>query len=218
MLGLLLRVEDDPDVELPANQIRDEVATFLIAGHETTALSLTFTLSLLSWNPEARERVRKEAEAALGPDVPSSDHLEELPVTERVYRESLRLYPPAWAVFRRAEGDVRLGEYVIEDGSAVVMPQWSIHRDERYFERPDAFDPARWMRRTPGTVEAYLPFSTGPHACIGRGFALAGAPLTLARLVRDFQIDVPEHELDDVRITPTLRPIDGVSATIRPIE
>ena len=219
MLTLLLRAEDDPDVDYPPNQLRDEVATFLIAGHETTALSLTYTLALLSWNPEARRRVREEAEAALGEEPPGHGDLPELEYTERAYREALRLYPPAWAVFRRAAGDQRLGEYVVDDGAAMVLPQWSIHRDERYFEDPGTFDPDRWERRDPNAVDAYFPFSTGPHACVGRGFALSGATLVLARLVRDFDVEVPEDALDvgELRVTPTLRPADGVPATVGPV-
>ena len=217
MLTMLLRAEDDPDIEYPDNQIRDEVATFLIAGHETTALSLTYTLSLLSRNPDARERVRAEAVEVLGGGPPTHDDLVDLEYTERAYREALRLYPPAWAVFRRANGDAELGEYVIEDGSAIVMPLWTIHRDSRYFENPGAFDPDRWGRRDPKRVAAYRPFSSGPHACIGQGFAMAGATLVLARLVRDFDIDVSETALDDLRLTPTLRPADGVPATITPV-
>jgi cytochrome P450 len=218
MLTLLLRAEDDPDVELPDNQIRDEVATFLIAGHETTALSLTYTLSLLSWHPEARKRVRAEAKAAFDDGPPTHDDLPSLEYTKRAYREALRLYPPAWAVFRQANGDVELGEYAIADGSAIIMPLWTIHRDGRYFEDPERFDPDRWSRRDAKSVAAYRPFSSGPHACIGQGFALAGATLVLARLVRDFDIDVPETALDDLRLTPTLRPSDGVQATITPVE
>ena len=136
MLTMLLRAEDDPDVDYPPNQIRDEVSTFLIAGHETTALSLTYTTALLSWHPEHRARVREEATAALDDDPPSHDDLSSLSYTQRVYREALRLYPPAWAVFRRARQKVRLGEYRIPEGAAVIMPQWSIHRSERYFEDP----------------------------------------------------------------------------------
>lgn len=218
VLSLLLRAEQNPEVAFRGNQIRDEVTTLLIAGHETTALSLSYTLSLLSQHREWRRRVRREARAVLGTDPPSLDHVEDLTVTERAYREALRLYPPAWAVFRRADGDDQLGEYQVEDGSAVVLPQWSIHRDGRYFERPETFDPARWERRDPTDVDAYFPFATGPHACIGRQFALAGAPLTLAGLVRDFDIDVPDRELDDLRVTPTLRPRDGISATVRPAQ
>jgi len=216
MLTTLLRAEGNPEVEFPENQIRDEVATFLIAGHETTALSLTYTLALLSWNPEARDRVREEARAVLGDGPPTHADVAELEYTGRAYREALRLYPPAWAVFRRAEGDVPLGEYVIEDGSAVIMPLWTVHRDARHFEAPEAFDPDRWARRDPNAVEAYRPFSTGPHACVGRGFALAGATLVLARLVSEFDVEVPEDALEDLRLTPTLRPAEGVEATIEP--
>lgn len=218
MLTLLLQAERNPEIDLPENQIRDEVATFLIAGHETTALSLTYTLALLSKHSSARERLRTEARETLGGDLPRHEHLTDLQYTKRAYQEALRLYPPAWAVFRRADGDVTLGEYTIEDGAAVVMPQWSIHRDSRYFEAPERFDPDRWKRRDPNAVDAYFPFSVGPHACIGRGFAMAGATLVLARLLRDFDVDVHEGELDDLRITPTLRPVDGVTATVRSAE
>jgi cytochrome P450 len=218
MLTLLLEAEDDPEVDYPENQIRDEVSTFLIAGHETTALSLTYTLALLSWNPETRERVREEAEAALGEGAPTHEDLANLQYTKRAYREALRLYPPAWAVFRQTEEPVDLGEYRLPGDSGVIVPLWSIHRDDRYFDDPERFDPDRWTRRDPNEVEAYFPFSTGPHACIGQGFALAGATLTLARLVRDFDIEVAETELEPLRVTPTLRPTDGVTATVRPVD
>jgi cytochrome P450 len=217
MLTLLLAAQSEPDVEMPDEQIRDEVATFLIAGHETTALSLTYTLSLLSWHPEVRRRVRAEAREVLGDAAPEHGDLADLEYTKRAYREALRLYPPAWAVFRQVDGDQRLGDYVLEDGSAVIAPLLSIHRDDRYFEAPETFDPDRWTRRDPDDVDAYMPFSTGPHACVGRGFALSGATLVLARLVRDFDVDVPEDALDELRITPTLRPVDGVPATVRPV-
>jgi cytochrome P450 len=220
MLTLLLQAEEDPEVDYPPNQIRDEVATFLIAGHETTALSLSYTLSLLAWHPEARNRVREEATELFGtgPDVrtPEYDDVGELTHTDRAYRESLRLYPPAWATFREASADVRLGGFRVEEGSAVVVPQYSIQRDGQFFDRADEFVPERWARRSPNEVSAYFPFSTGPHACIGQQFALSGATLALARLTQAFDIEVPESALDDLRPTPTLRPPAGVPATIKP--
>ena len=217
MLALLLSAESDPEVTYSENQIRDEVATFLIAGHETTALSLTYTLGLLAQHPSIRDRVRSEAESALGDEQPQYEHLTKLPYTKRVYREGLRLYPPAWAVFRQASGKARLGEYTVPAGSAVILPQWSVHRDKRYFDTPTQFDPARWERRSPNSVSAYFPFSTGPHSCIGSQFALSGATLSLARLAQAFDIDVPEAELRDLRPTPTLRPHQGVAARIEPV-
>ena len=216
MLTMLIRAEDDPDVDFPPGQIRDEVSTFLIAGHETTALSISYTLSLLSWHPEIREQIRSEARDVLDDGPPTADDIEALDFTQRAYREALRLYPPAWAVFRRATDDLELGEYRVEAGTAVITPQWSVHRDERYFDDPEQFDPDRWTRRSPGEVEAYFPFSSGPHACIGRQFALSGATLVIARLVRDFDIEVSQSALDDLRVTPTLRPVDGIDATVLP--
>jgi cytochrome P450 len=214
MLSLLLAAEDDPDVTDPPNQIRDEVLTFLVAGHETTALSLTYTLSLLSANPDARERVRAEARSVLGDGTPDSAHAEDLTYTRRVFREAMRLYPAAWAVFREATGDVRLGDYRVTGGSAMIFPQYSIHRDGRYFEAPETFDPDRWKRRDPGGVEAYFPFGSGPHACIGRQFALTGATLAVAGIVRAFDIDVPDDALADLQATITLRPREGVPARV----
>ncbi|RNJ26808.1 cytochrome P450 [Halosegnis longus] len=214
MLTILIQREDDPDVEYPENQIRDEVATFLIAGHETTALSLTYTLALLSDNPEVRESVRTEARGVIGDGPLDHDDVDRLPATQRAYNESLRLYPPAWGVFRQANHATDLGDYDVPDGAATIVPLWSIHRDARHFESPDSFDPSRWERRSPTSVDAYFPFSTGPHACIGRSFALSGATLALARLVADFDVDVPPGALDDLRLTPTLRPRDGVPATL----
>ncbi|KYH24602.1 cytochrome P450 119 [Halalkalicoccus paucihalophilus] len=217
MLALLLRAEADPAVTYPETQIRDEVATFLIAGHETTALSLTYTLGLLARSPAIRDRVRTEADSALGTEQPRYDHLTDLSYTRRVYREGLRLYPPVWAVFRQASEKVKLGDYVVEKGSAVILPQWSVHRDKRYFDDPRKFDPSRWERRSPNAVSAYFPFSTGPHSCIGSQFALSGATLSLARLTQEFDIEVVAQELRNLRPTPTLRPVKGVMTTIEPL-
>ena len=217
MLALLLRAEEN-GVEMPPNQIRDEVLTFLIAGHETTALSLTYTWALLSWHPEVRERVRKEAREVLGGETPRHEHVRELDYTQRAFREAIRLYPAAWAVFRSTEEEVRLGDYVVPAGASVILPQWSIHRDPRYFEDPETFDPDRWLRRKPQNVEAYFPFSSGPHACIGQGFSLAGATLALAGLAGEFDVDIDEDALDDLRATPTLRPAGAVAGTIEPAD
>jgi cytochrome P450 len=214
MLSLLLAAEGAPDVEYEDDQIRDEVITFLIAGHETTALSLTYTLAALSNHPEMRARVREEARAVIGDETPRYDHLEDLTYTKRVFRETLRLYPAAWAIFREATGEAPLGDYRVKDGSAMILPQFSIHRDGRYFDDPLTFDPSRWTRRSAGSADAYFPFGSGPHACIGRQFALAGATLSVAGLVRDLDIDVPADTLEEFQATITLRPGGSVPATV----
>lgn len=113
------------------------------------------------------------------------DHVDALTHANRTYQEALRLYPPAWATFRQATAEVRLGDFRIEKGSDIVLPQWSIQRDQRYFENPREFDPDRWKRRSPDSVPAYFPFASGPHSCIGRAFALSGATLALSRLTQE---------------------------------
>jgi cytochrome P450 len=217
MLALLLRAEAD-GVEMPPNQIRDEVLTFLIAGHETTALSLTYAWALLSWHPAVRDRVREEAREVLGGGTPRYDHVRDLDYTERAFREAIRLYPAAWATFRSTREEVRLGDYVVPSGASVILPQWSIHRDPRYFENPTEFDPDRWLRRKPQNVEAYFPFSSGPHACIGQAFSLSGATLALAGLAREFDVEIPGDALSDLRATPTLRPAGPVTGRIEPAD
>jgi len=215
MLALLLGAQER-GADLTDELIRDEVITFLVAGHETTALGLTYAWALLADHPEERTRLREEARRVIGDDRPSYEHVADLEVADRVYRETLRLRPPAWAVFREAAGEARLGDYRVPDGAGVMLPQWSVHRDDRYFDRPQQFDPDRWSRRSPESVDAYFPFASGPHACIGRGFALTGGPLVLASLARSFEPEPDDGLLDDLRPTFTLRPPErGVPATIR---
>lgn len=122
VLELLLGATEDPSIDLPPEQILDEVVTLLIAGHETTALGLTYATALLSWHPNVRERVREEGREVIGDGSPRYDHAAELDYTRRVFREVLRLYPPAWAVFREASAEVRLGDYRVERGSTVIFP------------------------------------------------------------------------------------------------
>ena len=214
MLDFLMLAESSGDRDYPENHLRDQVVSFLIAGHETTALGTTYTQALLSWHPEVRERVRAEAREVIGDDEPGFEHAADLTYTGKVFTEALRLYPPAWGVFRSASGAQSLGGYTIDDGSLVIMPQWSVHRDGRYFENPDQFDPSRWDDRGPSERPAYFAFASGPHACIGRGFAENGARVALSTLVRDFDVEVPRDQLSNLMVTPTLRPGNGVDATV----
>lgn len=212
MLDFLMLAEESGGY--PENHLRDQVVSFLIAGHETTALGTTFTQTLLSWHPEIREKVRAEAVEVIGDDEPGYEHAAELTYTGKVFTEALRLYPPAWGVIRQAMGQQQLGGYTIEDGSIVIMPQWSVHRDGRYFENPTEFDPSRWDDRNPGEKGPYFAFASGPHSCIGRGFATNGACVALATLTKDFDLAVPEDALSNLLVTPTLRPPNGIDATL----
>ena len=201
--------------EITERRVRDEVVTLLLAGHETTALVLTYAWFLLS-NDEhgaATDRLHEEVDALGGP--PGWSDLGAVAYTEAVVNESMRLYPPVWALFREPRGDARLGDYRVPAGSPLILPQWTIHRDGRYFEDPLSFRPERWLDRRPTETAAYFPFGAGPRACIGRGFATVEVKLVLATLAREFDVDVREGELDlDVAIT--MRPEGPITGRVRP--
>jgi cytochrome P450 len=199
--------------EIAERRVRDEVVTLLLAGHETTALVLTYAWFLLSGEGRgtATGRLHEEVDALDGP--PGWADLDSLPYTEAVVNESMRLYPPVWALFREPRGDARLGDYRVPAGTPLILPQWAIHRDGRHFEDPLSFRPERWLERRPTETAAYFPFGAGPRACIGRGFATVEAKLVLATLAREFHVEVHEGKLDlDVAIT--MRPEGSVGAQV----
>jgi cytochrome P450 len=207
-------------------RVRDEVVTFLLAGHETTALVLTYAWFLLSGggghdrpvdaggtDGKPIDRLQAEIDALDG--VPGWDDRESLPYTGAVLNESMRLYPPVWAVFREPRGDARLGDYRVPAGTPMVLPQWAIHRDGRHFEDPLGFRPSRWLERTPAGTPAFFPFGAGPRVCIGKSFALLEATLVLATLAREFEVTVDAAELPlDVGIT--MRPEGPVEGRVVP--
>jgi len=198
------------------NLIRDEILTFLFAGHETTALTLCYALGFVANDPEVAERVRQEARTVLAGDRPSWAHLQELEYTERVVRETLRLRPPSWAIFREAKVEAPLGNHRVREGDFVLLPQWALHRDHRYFDRPEQFDPDRWETIEPSSTPAYFPFGAGPQACIGGQMALAEAQLVLAAIVAQFNVDVDSRTLEDLRPAGVLQPRGGMPATVTP--
>jgi cytochrome P450 len=199
------------------NLIRDEILTFLFAGHETTALTLCYALCFVANDSEVAERVRQEARTVLGGERPSWEHLQELEYTERVIRETLRLRPPSWAIFREAKVEAPLGNHSVREGDFVLLPQWALHRDRRYFDRPEQFDPDRWEMIEPSSTPAYFPFGAGPQACIGGQMALAEAQLVLAAIVARFDLDIDARRLDDLRPAGVLQPRDGMPATVTPV-
>lgn len=214
LITTMLQAEQQPEADLPPNQIRDEVLTFLFAGHETTALTLTYALWFASQNPSVAERVRTEARAVFDNQTPTWSDLPKLTYTEHVIRETLRLRPPSWGIFREAKIDSPLGGYRIRRGDFLMLPQWTLHRDSRFFDNPEQFDPERWEKLEPSRTEAYFPFGAGPHACIGGQLALTEAQLVLASLLSSFEFDVEPNAADNLRAAGVLQPRDGVQATI----
>jgi cytochrome P450 len=197
-------------------QLRDEAMTIFLAGHETTANALTWTLYLLSQHAEVEHRVHAEIDAALGRRLPSADDLAVLPYTRMVLAESMRLYPPAWIVGRRAMGPFEANGYSIPARSIVLLSQYVMHRDDRWFPEPDRFDPDRFLpaRQAERPKFAYFPFGGGPRVCIGEQFAWMEGVILLATVVQRWKLRlVPDHP---VALQPiiTLRPKHGMRMVV----
>jgi cytochrome P450 len=175
LLSMLLLAQDDEGdgARMTDAQLRDELMTIFLAGHETTANALTWTWYLLSQNPDVESRLHAELDEVLGDRLPSVEDAGRLPYTEMVLTESMRLYPPAWALGRMALSDFEIGGYRIPKRSLVLMSQYVMHRDPRYFPEPEHFDPTRWTAEARETRPqfSYFPFGGGTRRCIGEGFA-----------------------------------------------
>jgi cytochrome P450 len=212
LLSLLVGARDEDGGAMTDAQVRDEAVTLFLAGHETTALALSYALYLLATHPDRAARLTAEVDEVLGARLPAFGDLERLSFTEAVVLESMRLYPPAWVVARQALVPVEIGGYAFPKGAQFVMSPFIIHRDPRTFEEPEAFRPERWAgdlaRRLPRF--AYFPFGGGPRVCIGNRFAMMEAKLVLAVLAQRFRFEVvPETELT-LLPSVTLRPRRGV--------
>ena len=210
LLSMLIAARDaDTGEGMTDAQLRDEVVTLLLAGHETTAVALGWVWVLLDGHPEAATALRAELATVLGGRPPTVADVERLPFTRGVVQEALRLYPPAWILHRRVkEDDVVCGRRVHRGGSVVIFPV-VLGRHPGFWERPEAFEPARWTdpeaeRRRPRF--AFLPFGGGPRQCIGNAFALLEAVLVLATLAPRFA----------PRLTPGYRPTPEYLVTLRP--
>ncbi|MGC2571429.1 MAG: cytochrome P450 [Candidatus Nitrosopolaris sp.] len=178
-------------------QVRDEVMT--IAGHETTANALTWTFYLLSQNPEIEKRLVEELESIFDRDsTPSVDDISKLKFTEKVLRESMRLYPPVWSLGRYVANDYTLDKYNIPAGSTIMMSQYLIHRDPRYYNEPDSFNPERWSSEAASLPRfSYFPFGGGIRACIGESFAWMEGILLIATISRQWKMHlIPGHRVE----------------------
>ncbi len=212
LLSILLCAQDDEGTTMTDKQLRDEVMTLFLAGHETTAIALSWTWYLLSQNPEVEHKLHAELKDVLGGRPPTVADLARLPYTDAVIKESMRLYPPAWVIGREALAPFQLGDYALPKGATVLTSQWVMHRDPRYFDEPERFSPERWSgefeRRLPRF--AYFPFGGGPRQCIGNSFAVMEANLLLATLAQHFTLSLSS----EARIKPlpaiTLRPRYGI--------
>jgi cytochrome P450 len=210
-----MEVRDEDGRPMSEKQLRDETITMLLAGHETTALALTWTWYLLSQHPDVVARLEEEVDA-LGDRPPGVGDLSRLPYTESVVREALRIYPPAYSFGREALEDDEILAWPVPAGTTLFVFPWVLHRHPRLYPDPLRFDPDRWtdtFRRELPRL-AYLPFGSGPRMCIGREFARMELVLIVATIAQRFRLEWgPERPIPMASIT--LRPTGGLRAVVR---
>ena len=214
-LTMMLEKEDDHEYAMSDEEIHDHLITFLIAGHETTATVLTFTWLLLSTHPDQRQRLDEELETTLS-GVPEPSDLDSLTVTEQVAKEAMRLYPPAFMQFREAMEDTTLGGYAIPAGTKVLLPQYTVHRDERWYTAPDQFTPERFRddRADDRPDFAYFPFGGGPHQCIGMHFAMMELKHVIPLLASHVEFELLSSPDPEIKSELTLQPENDVRARV----
>jgi len=214
LLSMLLAAQDleGDGGSMTDQQLRDEAITLILAGHETTSNALTWAFYLLSRHPDVEARLHAELDAALAGRLPTADDLPALPYTEMVLAETMRLYPPAYAIGRWTLEDHSFGPYEIPRHSIVLTSQWVMHRDARFYPDPERFDPSRWTpeARAARPKFAYFPFGGGNRVCIGEGFAWMEGILILAALAQHWRMRVVPGYRADLWPVITLRPRHGM--------
>jgi cytochrome P450 len=221
LLSMLLNARDEEGDRsgMTDEQIRDEVMTLILAGHETTANALSWTWYLLAQNPQAESKLHTELDEVLdgGRRLPTVEDLPRLRYTEMIFSESMRLYPPAWVLGRLVVKDFQARDYTIPAGSLVLLSQYVLHRDARYFPDPERFDPERWTppARESRPAYSYFPFGGGARRCIGEGFAWMEGVLLVAAIASRWRMTLdPTHQVETYpRIT--LRPKHGIRVTLK---
>jgi cytochrome P450 len=220
LLSMLLQAQDEDGSQMSDAQLRDEVMTLFLAGHETTALALSWSWYLLATHPEAEQKFHAELEEVLGANghrTPEVADLPKLKYTEMIAKEAMRLYPPAYAVGREAIEETEIGGFRVPRNTQLFAFQWVTHRDPRYFDRPDEFDPDRWatdsIRNLPRY--AYFPFGGGPRQCIGNYFAMMEVVLLMATIGQRFKFSLDEGHKVEVLPVLSLRPRNGIKVVIQ---
>jgi cytochrome P450 len=213
LLELLLAARDTDGRGLSDQEIRDEILTFVVAGHETTAVALTWSLALLSAYPRARRQVEEEADAVVGDGPADPDRL---PWTTAVVSEAMRLYPPAWTLERTAVADDNVCGTPVPAGAMVAVLPYLVHRNPAVWPNPSGFDPGRFLSGAPQRHRyAWIPFGGGRRGCVGAGFARQEAVLALARICRHYRLDLTGAGLPRPRGLVTLRPAGPVTMTMK---
>jgi cytochrome P450 len=215
LLSMLLQAQDDDGTSMSDQQLRDEVMTLFLAGHETTALSLSWSWYLLALHPEAETKFHAELDEVLGGRTPTVADMPKLKYTEMIAKEAMRLYPPAYAVGREAIEETEIGGFRVPKKTQLFAFQWVTHRDARFFDDPAAFKPERWAN---GAIEqlpkfAYFPFGGGPRQCIGNYFAMMEIVLLLATIGQRFRFELTGEKVEVLPVL-SLRPKTGIKVVI----
>ncbi|MBX6332609.1 MAG: cytochrome P450 [Gemmatimonadaceae bacterium] len=216
LLSMLIRARDESDGQgMTDQQLRDEVVTLFVAGHETTAVALSWTWYLLSQHPEVEAALHAELDGVLGGSPPRVSDVPRLQYTRMVLTEAMRLYPPAWILERRALGDFEAQGYRIPAGSLVFASQYLVHRDPRWWEEPERFDPDRWRPERAGNRPkfAFFPFGAGTRVCIGEQFAWMEGTLILATIAQKWRLVHDPSHVVELEPLVTLRPKYGMRMT-----
>lgn len=213
LLSMLLLAQDEEGRTMDDNQVRDELVTLFAAGHETTSNALSWTWYLLSQHPDVEARLHREVDEVLNGRLPTLSDLPQLPYTEMVLKEAMRLYPPAWILSaRQAAEETTIGDYLIPKGRLVFIPPYVLHRRPEYYPEPERFDPERFSPENEKKLPryAYIPFGGGPRVCIGNSFAMMEAHLVLATIAQRFRLELaPEQEVE-INSLITLSPKYGL--------
>jgi cytochrome P450 len=222
LLSMLIAARDDEaggdGRRLTSEELRDQVLTLFLAGFETVANLLSWTWLLLGQNPEAESRLHTEIDAVLGGRLPTLDDMPRLEYTAMVLSESMRLYPPAWAIGREVLADVSIGPYRLRRGTMVFFSQYLVHRNPRWFPDPERFQPERFTPAAKATRPrfAYFPFGGGGRQCIGEAFAWMEATLALATLIQRWRVQIVDGQKIEPQPKITLRPKSGIRVRAYP--
>jgi len=218
LLSMLMASRDEDGNGISLQQLRDEVLTLFVAGHETTALTLSWLFYLLAENPHVQQRLYEEIDTTLGTRTITIEDLRKMPYLKMVIDETLRLYPVGWLFPRFSAQDTRIGGYDIKQGDMVLMSPYVLHRDPRWFANPEQFDPERFSEENAKSIGKYhyLPFGGGPRVCVGNSFAMMELQIVVATIAQNYRLELMPNQRIEIEPLVTMRPKFGINMRLNP--